>query len=250
VNGIKRFWKWIVTAVVVAVGVAVAAPFVYIHFIQADPPRELSFKDADAANTTASTAATVAGATTVDPPASAAAAFDGNVAGTWNIVPASQFGYRVNEVLFGQKAEAAGRTSEVAGSIQIDGLTVSKGELTVQLANVKSGESQRDGQFRGRIMNVSQFPTAKFTLTKPIALTGVPADKVEFTTAATGDLTVHGVTKSITVNLAVRRDGSQIQAVGKIPIVFADYNIDNPSGGPAQTEDHGVLELLAIFQKA
>ena len=36
---------------------------------------------------------------------------------------------------------------------------------------------------------------------------------------------------------------------GSIPIVFADYNIDNPSGGPAQTEDNGLLEFALNFEK-
>jgi hypothetical protein len=31
---------------------------------------------------------------------------------------------------------------------------------------------------------------------------------------------------------------------GSIPVVFADYGISNPSGGPATTEDHGILEFL------
>jgi hypothetical protein len=31
--------------------------------------------------------------------------------------------------------------------------------------------------------------------------------------------------------------------------VFADYNIPNPTFGPVSTDDHGVLELLVVFQK-
>lgn len=34
---------------------------------------------------------------------------------------------------------------------------------------------------------------------------------------------------------------------GTIPVKFADYKIDNPSGGPVTTEDHGVVEFLLVF---
>jgi hypothetical protein len=35
--------------------------------------------------------------------------------------------------------------------------------------------------------------------------------------------------------------------VGQIPIVFADYNIPNPSFGPASTDDNGILEFSLVF---
>ena len=52
---------------------------------------------------------------------------------------------------------------------------------------------------QGRILNTSQFPDATFTLTKPIALGKEPSDGVEITTTATGNLTLHGTTKSVTI---------------------------------------------------
>jgi hypothetical protein len=32
-------------------------------------------------------------------------------------------------------------------------------------------------------------------------------------------------------------------------VVFADYNIPNPSFGPAQTQDNGLVEFLLNLQK-
>jgi hypothetical protein len=48
----------------------------------------------------------------------------------------------------------------------------------------------------------------------------------------------------VTFRLTGRYTGSTIQVTGSIPITFADWNISNPSFGPAQTVDHGVLEFL------
>ena len=36
----------------------------------------------------------------------------------------------------------------------------------------------------------------------------------------------------------------------RIPVVFADYKIGNPSAGPANTEDRGVVEFLVVFEPA
>ena len=43
----------------------------------------------------------------------------------------------------------------------------------------------------------------------------------------------------------------QIEVSGDIPVVFADYNIQNPSfAGFVTTQDHGLLEFLLVFSKA
>ncbi len=81
-------------------------------------------------------------------------------------------------------------------------------------------------------------------------LSSVPTDDRVVDAQATGDLTLHGVTKRVTFSLKAQRDGANIKVNGTIPIVFADYQIDNPSGGPATTEDHGVLEFLVVFEPA
>src|SRR5262249_18431055 len=155
--------------------------------------------------------------------------------------------YRVNEVLFGQKVTATGRTSEVTGTLTFDGSTLTTAEFTAQLANVRSDRANRDGQFRGRIMAVDQFPTSTFTLTQPIAVNPVPGDGqiVEFN--VTGDFTLRGTTKSVTFPLKAFQSGGQITVTGEIPIVFAEWGIPNPSFGPADTEDHGSMEFLLSF---
>uniref|UniRef100_UPI002AD4CF05 YceI family protein n=1 Tax=Frankia sp. Cr1 TaxID=3073931 RepID=UPI002AD4CF05 len=111
-------------------------------------------------------------------------------------------------------------------------------------------QSQRDGQFRGRIMETSRYPTATFTLTKPIDLGSVPATGVTKTYQATGDLTLHGVTKSVSISLETQRSGAQIKIGGQIPIVFADYNVSNPSFPGVTTEDNGIMEVLLVLTKS
>ncbi len=241
-----RQWKWVL-GVVVAIGVAIpAGTWVYINWIgdDAPPPLTLDTAASGQAGTTAPVASTAPGATT---PTSAAATSP--VSGTWRPTPESVLGYRVKEVLFGQSKEAVGRTSEVSGSMKIDGAVVSAVDLDVDLRTVKSDSNQRDGQFQGRIMNTASFPTATFKLTQPLTLSGVPAEGSVVDANATGNLTLRGTTKTVTFDLKAERSGGNIKVNGAIPIVFAEYNIPNPSFGPATTEDTGVLEFLVVFAK-
>ena len=132
----------------------------------------------------------------------------------------------------------------------IDGTTVTDGKITVDLTTVKSDRGRRDNQFQGRIMDTSQFPDATFELTQPIALGTEPADGDEIKVTATGDLTLHGTTKSVTTEITGARSGNTIEASGAIPITFSDYDIDDPTGGPAQVGDDGTLEFLVVLSLA
>jgi polyisoprenoid-binding protein YceI len=236
-----RRLKWIIALPVAAVLLVLAGTWTYINVLSGDTPARLTLEGSVTDNIPATSTSTAAGSATEIP-----ASFDG----TWLAAAGSQAGYRVNEVLFGQSTEAVGRTGNVDGAITINGTKVETAAISIDLADVTSDKSQRDNQFRNRIMNVKQFPTATFTLTSPIDLGALPADGATVTVPATGDLTVHGVKKSVTVDLTAKRAGGTIAVNGTIPVVFADYGIPDPSFGPAQVEDHGVIEFLVNFTKS
>jgi polyisoprenoid-binding protein YceI len=231
----RRWIKWIIAAGVLVVLAVTLGPFIYIHFIEPDPPARLQVTADSGSGATSPAASSV--------PASARK----SLAGTWKVTSGSQAGYRVDEVLFGQDNTAVGRTSAVTGSITISGTRVTEGEFTVDLTSVASDQSRRDAQFQGRIMDTAQFPTATFKLTQPIDLGAAPADGKVINVQGTGDLTLHGTTKSVTVPLAAKRTGNTIQVSGSIPVTFADYNIDNPSFGGVTTKDHGTIEFLLVL---
>lgn len=172
------------------------------------------------------------------------------VDGEWIIGGESEVGYRVNETINGLDKTANGRTKDITGSLTIEGTTVTAGEFTVDMTTVSSDEGRRDGQFRGRIMEVDQFPTATFVLTEPIDFVQIPAEGGTVTAEATGDLTLHGVTKSVTFEVQATFKNGLIGVLGQIPVTFADYAIDNPSFGSVSTEDHGLLEFVLVLDRA
>jgi polyisoprenoid-binding protein YceI len=240
-----RTWlTWILVAVAAVVVLAVAVPFVYIHFLSGDAPAPLSLQSGP------SNAPSSTGAYGANGAAPGGAVSLASLNGTWTVTSGSQAGYRVKEVLVGQSTEAVGRTSSVTGSATIAGTQLTKTDMTVDMKSVTSDKSQRDGQFQTRIMNTAQFPTATFTLTKPIDLSSLPTDGTVGTTTATGNLTLHGVTKTVDIPLQVKVDGANIDVNGSLAIPFADYQIDNPSNGPAQVGDGGTLEFLVKLAKS
>lgn len=226
VRSVKR---WLLIGGIVAVIGVVGGPFVYFTFIAEDAPPVLAI-------------GSPSGSPTVDAPDS--------LDGTWRATNDSVAGYRVQEILFGQSKEAAGRTNEITGSFILNGTTVSDASFTVDMASIESDQDRRDNQFRGRIMDVDTYPTSTFKLTQPIELGTIPDDGVQGTAMATGELTIRGTTKTVTIELTGRRDSGTIRVSGNYLIVFEEWDIPNPSGGPAQTSDEGTLEFLLVFTKA
>ncbi len=234
-HGSRHWLRWIVAGVVVVVVLGVGGPYVFIHFIEGKAPAPLSLKS----SASASPSSSAAGQATSAVP----------VAGTWTIGSGSEVGYRVKEVLAGQSQTAVGRTKSVTGHLTINGTSVTAGTFTVQMSTIKSNESQRDVQFDGRIMDVASYPTGTFALTKAISLSPLPAEGVIKTYSASGSLTLHGHTRSVTFPLTAERTTTGIKISGSIPVTFADWSIPNPSfSGFVTTQNHGLLEFLLAFQ--
>jgi polyisoprenoid-binding protein YceI len=236
-----RTWtKWLIGGLVVALIAVVALPWAYINFIQDDAPPPLEISDAP-------TTTTAAGGTSSDTTGGGATA---ELAGTWNVVSESTAGYRVDEVLFGQDNTVAGRTNDVTGSITLTETSVTEGEFTVDMATVETDDDRRDGQFRGNIMSTDEFPTATFKLTEPIDFGTAPADGQKVTASATGDLTLRGVTNSVTFDVEARKTGNVIEVSGSIPIVFSDYDIPSANRAAITVKDNGEMEFLLTFNPA
>lgn len=188
--------------------------------------------------------ATEAPAQTEVPPAEAVG-FDG----TWTPTTASEFGYRVDEILGGVNVTAVGRSNEIEGTLTVEGTTASV-DVVVQVENITSDRGQRDTQFRGRIMDVANFPTATFRTTEPVEFGAIPATGESVTATAVGELTLKGVTQPVTLEVTAQSNGSNIGVLGNIPITFTDYGIDNPSNAAVSLEDEGVVEFVLVFERS
>ena len=227
----KSIVRKVVAALIVLALLVVAGPWVYINLIKEDAPDALSLEPAVT--------------TTVDEVQQLTNATDGE----WAVVADSVVGYRVKEILFGQDTEGVGRTSDVTGSLVIANNEVTSAEFSVDMTTIKSDSSRRDRQVNNRILDTVTYPTATFALNDPIALTPEALAGSDFTANTTGTLTLRGVTKTIPVALTARLVDNVIEVNGSIEIVFAEWQIPDPSVSAIVVEDRGLLEFLIRFSR-
>jgi polyisoprenoid-binding protein YceI len=194
-------------------------------------------------------------------PAGAAVAAPASLDGTWNVATslgtiddgtASFVGYRVQEQLVGVGGHTpTGRTTKVSGSMSLSGSVVNDVQITADMTALVSDNPQRDGQLRSQAIQTDTFPTSMFKTIAPIDLGTLPAEGKTVNATATGALTLHGVTKTVTIDLAVQRQGGIIAVAGSLPIVFADWSIQKPTSfSVLSVDDHGIMELHLLFTHA
>lgn len=161
-------------------------------------------------------------------------------------------GYRVDETFTNQKANTAvGRTPQVTGALTLEGSTITSVDVTADLTRLTSDDNRRDGQLRRQAIQTDQFPTATFKLTNPIDLGSIPTDGQTIGATATGELTLHGVTRSVEVPIEARLSGDVVTVTGSLQIRFADYAIEQPTSFLVLSiEDHGTMELQLQFRHA
>ena len=234
----SRRWKLVIGVIVLAAIAVVGGPWAYINFVR-EPAADSFVSEATTTSIDDTTAA----------PSAVPASLLSDATGTWNVVAESQVGYRVNEVLFGQRVTAVGRTSAVTGTVTIADLTVTDAKFTADMTTVKSDDPRRDAQFESRIMDVLNYPSASFELTSPITID--PAALAGTVThQANGSLTLRGVTKPVNVTIVSTVQDTQILLAGEIAVVFAEWAIPNPSIPGISTEDSGVLEFQLVLSRS
>lgn len=241
----SRRTLWILVGVGLAVVVLLAAGVWYLVF-RDTAPDEVSIKEASESvdeKPGSSSPAAFDGEWTVD---TSIGSFDpdaGDYSSAW-------VGYRVQEELVGIGAQTAfGRTPDVSGTLTIDGTTATAAKVEADLTTLQSDDSRRDGTLANQAIETSRFPTATFELTEPIDFGDVAAGET-VKVDADGELTLHGVTREVTVPLEAKLEGDTIVVTGSIDIEFADYDIEQPRGAAVlSTEDHGVMELQLFFTK-
>jgi polyisoprenoid-binding protein YceI len=114
-------------------------------------------------------------------------------AGTWDIDTAhTNLGFSARHAMV---AKVRGGFADYSGTFIIDGdnLANSKAEITIQAASIATGNADRDGHLKSPdFLDVENFPTVTFVSTAVAA-------KGDDDVVITGDLTIHGVTKSVDV---------------------------------------------------
>jgi len=225
---------------IAVVGLAGGAGYVYYFSGLRSAPAQLGLS--------ATPTATPSPATTPTTPAT--------LTGSWNVSSGSVAGYRIKELFVGQasKHEAVARTSTITGGLtaggDASGYQVSSMTFTADLTGLHSVDSvagrdvtQRDGVV-SRQLDVRQFPTASFTATSASVPGGITSHSVDVT--VTGKLTIHGVTKDVTVKAKAQLVGDKAEIAGSASIAMTDYGV-SPPFAPFVTVDPTLLIEFDIF---
>lgn len=100
-----------------------------------------------------------------------------------------------------------GQFDEFEGSVHLDGddPSMSSAELTIQTDSIQTRNHQRDGHLRSKFLDTGNHSTITFTSTKVEQV-----DETNF--KLTGDLTIRGVTKPVTVGFQLTRADNDLGA--------------------------------------
>jgi len=104
----------------------------------------------------------------------------------------STVGFKIRHLF----ANVTGRFTDVSGAIDVDPAhpETASVDATIAIKSIDTANAMRDKDLRGaNFFDADQFPTMTFKSTK-VAVSGQEAD-------VTGDLTLHGVTKPVTLHV-------------------------------------------------
>ena len=195
------------------------------------------------------------------PPAPTGTLSPGDTSGTWTVdtsvgefdfenATGSFVGFRVEEELTVGSTTAVGRTPDVSGQITIDGTTLTAASFEADMTSITTNDGRRDNKVQ-EALDTSSFPTATFELTSPVELGAGALDGEEISVDATGDLTLHGISREVTISLQAKLEGDRVVVVGSMPIVFADYDVEPPTAPIVlSVAPEGILELQLFFTKS
>lgn len=227
----RRRWPLVLLAVVVVLGGLGALG--WFVFLGGDAPERLTLSDRARETGTGTALA------------------PGTISGTWTVAPGSEARYRIRETFAGAPSpvEAVGRTEGVVGQAVLeengDQVTVSMASFEADLLRLKSDRDRRDNAIKTRGIESQRFPTATFVLTQPVS-----APRGGGTVQAIGDLTLHGVTKRVTIPLQTGLASQQVELVGSLMFPFADFDMEPPSiGGFVSVEDEATLEVKLLLAR-
>jgi len=116
-------------------------------------------------------------------------------------------------------------------------------DITIPVATLKSGKDGLDKNMY-KAMRTDKFAEITF---KAASLTKTAAG-----VRAIGALTIAGVTKDVTLDLAAQRAGSNLSVVGEIPLLMTDFGITPPKAmmGMMKTDPKVVIRIELILAGA
>jgi polyisoprenoid-binding protein YceI len=117
-----------------------------------------------------------------------------------------------------------GTTRTVSGGVTGSAeLANARGWVEAPITTLSTGNGLRDRDLRAA-MEVAKYPTMRFELAG--VTVGSPAASDTVTGALRGALTIHGVTREVTIPATLIAAADTIDVSGAFPVDLADYKVD------------------------
>jgi len=103
--------------------------------------------------------------------------------------------------------------------------------VSVQAATLLTGNDRRDRKMREEHLEVGKFPLLEFRSTAPPRRSEAPAEGAAGTARLTvdGDLTIHGVTRKVSVLVEALAAGGAWVMKGALVVKLTDFGVPDPS---------------------
>src|SRR3954453_427499 len=170
--------------------------------------------------------------------------------GDWGVATASVVGYSVREKLPNAPAphDAVGRTNAVRGTLAVRARALSNLNVTANLSTLRSDRAERDSVLLTEGPEFARYPDARFRLTGPIALTGLPEKVGRF--RAAGDPTPPRATRHVRIRFQAALHGTTLEVAGAVRIRFTDYGFETPKRPIVSIRPTGEIEFRLVFTRA
>jgi polyisoprenoid-binding protein YceI len=142
--------------------------------------------------------------------------------------------FRVREQLAGVSLpnDAVGTTTALSGQLALDpngALVDEASKITVDLRELQTDSSRRDGFIKQSTLQTGRYPLAEFVPTGADGLPNPLPAFGEYTFALTGLLTVHGVQKEVTWQVTAARQEDRLTGNATTAFAFADFGMSPPN---------------------
>jgi len=175
-----------------------------------------------------------------EPPTSAPTAATGPQAGSggamYQLDPAkTTASFTINEILLGQPNTVVGTTRDVKGSFSLDlgdPAGAEYGPVEINADSFVTDDDRRNGAIRRFILQTNNPDNAIVTF-QPISVDGLPSSAevgTDYEVSVTGDLTLHGITQSVTFQGQVSvASADEVQGSLSASVPRADFDLNIPS---------------------
>lgn len=172
---------------------------------------------------------------------------------------ASSATFSVDEVLFGQPNTVVGKTNQVTGQILVNTkapVLSQIGQIRVDVSTLVTDNDLRNQTMQHRILETSD-PANQYAVFTAKSLTGLPTTTAghsigdTFTFKATGDLTIHQVTRTVTFDIQLTvTSATLLTGHAQATVRYEDFGMSIPNVPSVSHVSSSVILALDFTAKA